>query len=206
MVIDTAVFERQLFAGGHRGAMLDAHNKARHPGTTLSLQNMLRSLNADIGCTWHCSGNDAFGTLLALQLLLQPENTQIPVIEPVKRTLQGRGLTIKTSFGSGYLTPSSRSPIGASSPLPRQTGAYLGSLETLSPEKSQQGSSHRKSSGRSTPQPQQIEIRSPLLRESALSVTITDANQTNVQEGRTAGHNSKRNSVGPVELFRIGGA
>ncbi|KAF8572655.1 hypothetical protein K439DRAFT_1283613, partial [Ramaria rubella] len=71
LVIDTAAFERQLFSKGHRGSMIDTQtNKSRHPGTTLSLKNALRSLSAELGCTWHCSGNDAFGALLLLQLLL----------------------------------------------------------------------------------------------------------------------------------------
>ncbi|KAJ7074461.1 hypothetical protein C8F01DRAFT_1100560 [Mycena amicta] len=52
LIVDTAAFERALFAGGHRGTMLDPHlstpgnPKGRSTGSTLSLENLLRSLPA----------------------------------------------------------------------------------------------------------------------------------------------------------------
>jgi len=44
LVVDTASYERALYSGGHRGIMLDPKtNKSRAHGSTLSLENMLRS-------------------------------------------------------------------------------------------------------------------------------------------------------------------
>ncbi|KAJ7119446.1 hypothetical protein C8R44DRAFT_624772 [Mycena epipterygia] len=50
LILDTATFERALFAGGHRAAMIDPHTstpgnpKPRSHGSMLSLDNLLRSL------------------------------------------------------------------------------------------------------------------------------------------------------------------
>jgi hypothetical protein len=82
LIIDTATFERALFTSGLRGPMLDSKtSKPRAPGSTLSLENLLRSLNADVPCARHNAGNDAFMSLVALQLLLDPENTKLPTIK-----------------------------------------------------------------------------------------------------------------------------
>lgn len=78
LIIDTAIFERQLFVTGQRGPMQDASGKPREHGSLLSLTNLLQSLGVDIQCTMHNSGNDAFMCLLAFQLLLDRENTKIP--------------------------------------------------------------------------------------------------------------------------------
>lgn len=44
LILDTATYERALYSAGHRGIMLDPNtNKARTHGSTLSLDNMLRS-------------------------------------------------------------------------------------------------------------------------------------------------------------------
>ena len=44
LVVDTASYERALYSGGYRGIMLDPKtNKSRTHGSTLSLENMLRS-------------------------------------------------------------------------------------------------------------------------------------------------------------------
>ncbi|KAJ7159855.1 hypothetical protein C8R43DRAFT_881583 [Mycena crocata] len=51
LILDTATFERALFAAGHRPAMIDPHlstpgnPKARSHGSMLSLDNLLRSLS-----------------------------------------------------------------------------------------------------------------------------------------------------------------
>ncbi|KAJ7475228.1 hypothetical protein B0H11DRAFT_2158646 [Mycena galericulata] len=136
LVLDTASFERALFAGGHRQAMIDPHTstpgnpKSRTHGSTLSLDNLLRSLPAPSdpqpqnpilqtqvvvpgqfpqtgamvpGVVMHNSGNDAFMCLYALQLLLEPEGTQAPVIAQKKAA-----------------RPSSRSP-GPMLPTPGQS-------------------------------------------------------------------------------------
>jgi hypothetical protein len=114
LILDTATFERALFAGGHRPAMIDPHTstpgnpKPRNHGSTLSLENLLRSLPSPSdpqahnpalqtqvlvpgqfpqpgamvpGVVLHNSGNDAFMCLYGLQLLLQPEGTQVPVVQ-----------------------------------------------------------------------------------------------------------------------------
>ncbi|KAJ7208060.1 hypothetical protein GGX14DRAFT_455370 [Mycena pura] len=116
LILDTATFERVLFATGHRGTMADPHTapgspmKARTHGSTLSLENLLRSLPppapADAtapalaipvpvsgagvfpqtgalvpGVALHNAGNDAFVCLYALQLLLEPEGVRAPVPE-----------------------------------------------------------------------------------------------------------------------------
>lgn len=47
----------------------------RAPGSTLSLGNLISSLNVDAKCAMHNSGNDAFMCLFALQKLVDPENT-----------------------------------------------------------------------------------------------------------------------------------
>lgn len=80
LVIDTASYERMLFKTGQLGPMQDPSGKPRSEESTLSLANMLLSIGANVQCTMHNAGNDAFMTLLALQLLLEPENTKIPVI------------------------------------------------------------------------------------------------------------------------------
>jgi hypothetical protein len=44
LILDTASYERALYSGGHRGIMIDPKtNKSRIHGSTLSLENMLRS-------------------------------------------------------------------------------------------------------------------------------------------------------------------
>ncbi|KAF7313225.1 ATP-synt-DE-N domain-containing protein [Mycena kentingensis (nom. inval.)] len=117
LIIDTAAFERALYSAGHRNSMIDPHtSKPRAPGSTLSLENLLRSLPAPPpaegqplnpaaslpqlppapgiypqlgamipGVVAHCSGNDAFMCLYALQLLLEPEGTQAPVPKKLAR-------------------------------------------------------------------------------------------------------------------------
>ena len=78
LVIDTSIYERVLFNSGARGPMKDPSGQPRTQGSTLSLMNLLLSLGVDIQCQMHNSGNDAYMTLLALQLLLDPHNTKIP--------------------------------------------------------------------------------------------------------------------------------
>jgi len=78
LVIDVAAFERQLFTSGQRGPMKDPAGKSRGQGSALSLLALLQSLSIDLQCTLHNSGNDAFMSLLALQMLLSPEDTKVP--------------------------------------------------------------------------------------------------------------------------------
>ncbi|EMD42261.1 hypothetical protein CERSUDRAFT_110792 [Gelatoporia subvermispora B] len=79
LTIDTALYEKKLFSIGQRGAMQDPSGRPRDPNTLLSLSNLLKSLGVDIQCALHNSGNDAMMVLLALQLLLDPANTRVPL-------------------------------------------------------------------------------------------------------------------------------
>ncbi|KAL0578150.1 hypothetical protein V5O48_003855 [Marasmius crinis-equi] len=85
-IIDTAVFERNLFSQGQRQVV-------RNPGSTLSLDNLLRTFTlqpSPDGRTsplmlplvqLHNAGNDAFMTLWALQMLLDPNGTRPPTVK-----------------------------------------------------------------------------------------------------------------------------
>ncbi|KAJ6482182.1 hypothetical protein C8R47DRAFT_981942 [Mycena vitilis] len=146
LVLDTATFERALFAGGHRTPMIDPHTsmpgnpKPRNHGSTLSLENLLRSLpnpadpaahNPALqtqvlvpgqfpqpgamvpGVVMHNSGNDAFMCLYALQLLLQPEGTQAPVPQKKMGMAMPMGLPRPVSFMGPSTSPNARlSPSG----------------------------------------------------------------------------------------------
>jgi hypothetical protein len=78
--LDTAVFERQMFAHGLRGPMVDPSGKPRPKGTTLSLAKVIQSFGYSVPCTLHNAGNDAFMCLWALQMLLDGHtNVKAPV-------------------------------------------------------------------------------------------------------------------------------
>jgi hypothetical protein len=65
-------------------------NKPRTAGTTLSLENLIRSFQIEIPCQLHNSGNDAFLCLFALQKLLYPQ-TQTPTPKRNGRLGPGSG-------------------------------------------------------------------------------------------------------------------
>ncbi|PVF96103.1 hypothetical protein CPB86DRAFT_787394 [Serendipita vermifera] len=75
LVLDTTTFERQLLRIGRRRTSMDSILSApRQAGSMLSLANLVASLGVDISrFVFHNSGNDAYATLLALQLLLEPD-------------------------------------------------------------------------------------------------------------------------------------
>ncbi|KAI0050582.1 hypothetical protein FA95DRAFT_1513754 [Auriscalpium vulgare] len=80
LIIDVPTFEACLFKAGLRGAMLDAKSGTpRLPNTMLSLRSLLHSLSLNIDYALHNAGNDAFACLLALQLLLDPKSTTLPL-------------------------------------------------------------------------------------------------------------------------------
>lgn len=60
--------------------MQDPSGKSRSQGSALSLLALLQSLRVDVQCALHNSGNDAFMALLALQMLLSPEDTKVPAM------------------------------------------------------------------------------------------------------------------------------
>ncbi|KAJ6629942.1 hypothetical protein B0H10DRAFT_1213968 [Mycena sp. CBHHK59/15] len=136
LILDTATFERTLFAAGHRPPMPDPHapTKPRASGATLSLEHLLRSLPSPSpsasplppstqlpipvpptaqgalvpGAPLHNAGNDAFLTLYALQLLLAPD-TPAPAVAPKKRPVSvGVALTGSQSLRFSGAVPTPR--------------------------------------------------------------------------------------------------
>lgn len=121
LVIDTALFEKQLFSMGHRGPMIDPQTgKSRAPKTMISLATVFRSLLVDIQCTFHNSGNDAFFSLLALQLLLDKDNTKIP-------QMRGRPTNRNNMSGSGSRSPAPMMvvPVPMATPYPMSPSPQL---------------------------------------------------------------------------------
>ncbi|KAF5384712.1 hypothetical protein D9757_006191 [Collybiopsis confluens] len=87
LVIDTATFERRLYNAGRRPLMIDPKTgKERQPGSTLSLENLLRSFTSTSqkdsivlpNIKFHNSGNDAFMCLFALQMFIEPKGLSVP--------------------------------------------------------------------------------------------------------------------------------
>ncbi|KIY66254.1 hypothetical protein CYLTODRAFT_423598 [Cylindrobasidium torrendii FP15055 ss-10] len=84
-VLDAQAYERTLFNQGFRGEM-----PSRQPGMSMSLDNIIRSLLGVVGgvggpipiggamVTPHNTGNDAFLSLLAFQMLVEPDGVEIP--------------------------------------------------------------------------------------------------------------------------------
>ena len=106
LIVDTAVFEKQLFSIGHRGPMTDPQSgKARAPKTMISLASLFRSLGVDIQCTFHNSGNDAFLSLLALQLLLDKDNTRVPQMRGKSSSKNSTRAVNRTHSGNPPLLP-----------------------------------------------------------------------------------------------------
>lgn len=131
LVIDTGGYERALYKSGRRGTMVDPRtNKSRLPGSTLSLENLLRSFNTSDGsenkqrspspiqlpnCILHNAGNDSLMCLFALQMLLDPVGTQVPVPRMIKGLRAGfTPSTIGTP--PKPLTPDSMSPFLGNGP------------------------------------------------------------------------------------------
>lgn len=110
LVIDTSAYERQLYDSGLRGNMLDPFGNPRTKGSTLALTNLLQSLGVDQQQTMHNSGNNSWLTLLALQLLLDPENTKMPDM---------RGRTLRQNVLHNAKRPGTASPASMiPSPMP----------------------------------------------------------------------------------------
>ncbi|TFK42209.1 hypothetical protein BDQ12DRAFT_677803 [Crucibulum laeve] len=92
LIIDTSIYERALYSGGHRGIFPDSKtDRPRQHGTMLSLENLLSSFSALTTpdrlrnvvlprYAMHNAGNDAFMCLFALQMLLEPD-TQVPNVK-----------------------------------------------------------------------------------------------------------------------------
>jgi len=127
MVVDTSAFERSLFSSGHRGTMVDTKtNKPRTPGSTLSLEALLRSLSTTpIPCQLHNSGNDALMCLFAFQKLLDPDNTPLPTPKArIGRPGAALGLTNTNSRMSAVMPPVPHSGYGKLVPLTPGCGEF----------------------------------------------------------------------------------
>ncbi|KAF9528124.1 hypothetical protein CPB83DRAFT_854937 [Crepidotus variabilis] len=115
LILDTMILERNMYANGWRGVMLDpkAGDKPRQAGSSLSLEHLLLSFTVPLSptstagpspskrrqtpialpqCTLHNSGNDSMMTLFALQKLLEP-TTGSPSISK-KATAKTNGMAL----------------------------------------------------------------------------------------------------------------
>lgn len=118
LIIDAMVFERNLYKLGSRPPMLDAKTSTeRQPGSTLSLENVVRSFaSKDIvlpNVKFHNAGNDAFMCLYALQMLVDPTGVKAPTAKrftpssgtmPMTKTPMPPALMIPYTFHNGYAT------------------------------------------------------------------------------------------------------
>ncbi|KAG6856380.1 hypothetical protein H0H87_005077 [Tephrocybe sp. NHM501043] len=142
LTIDTSIFERVLHSSGARGIMLDPRTNApRVPGSTLSLENLLRSFSTNPipvspkgdtpavsvplvlpNVMMHNAGNDAFLALFALQMLVDPSGTQVPVVKKGRIGRPGAGP------GGGGSSPTSPSPVifGQAIPITRPRSMMFG--------------------------------------------------------------------------------
>ena len=78
-MVSASIIEMQLYRRSVRPLMLRSGRlRLREDPGQLSLTALLRSLGVNIKCTMHNAGNDAYASLLALQLLLDPRPTPIP--------------------------------------------------------------------------------------------------------------------------------
>ena len=103
LIIDTTSFERALFTAGARGPMPD-----RAPGTSMSFATLLATLpqkrNRPIpDVQAHNSGNDAFMSLLALQILLDPETKVPDVKKPANTRMPSMALNLNGAMGMGMV-------------------------------------------------------------------------------------------------------
>ena len=118
-------------------------NKARTAGSTMSLENLLRSFNNSAptpkvntadgnwspvqvqlpNCVLHNAGNDALMTLFALQMLLDRGGTQVPVSKKIRNLHANVNLTMP----SPVMTPPTPLTPDATSNIP----AIIGSVSLM---------------------------------------------------------------------------
>ncbi|KAI0778832.1 hypothetical protein BD413DRAFT_512153 [Trametes elegans] len=114
LILDTMAFERQLYNTGQRGAMQEPSGKAREAGSSLSLPALLQSLGVDAQRVLHNAGNAAYTTLLALQLLLDPD-TKVPaprMPSGVAAMLRAPGRSPSMPPGIAFMPPPALFPPG----------------------------------------------------------------------------------------------
>ena len=87
--------------------MLDAVGKPRNQGSTLSFPNLLLSLGIEVRCTLNNAGNDAYMILVALQALMELENTNntSSFTHSSSRPIQNRISSMPISIPSNGATP-----------------------------------------------------------------------------------------------------
>jgi len=104
--------------------MLDMKSgKPRQTGSTLSLGSLLYSMSLVADYPLHNAGNDAFACLLALQKLLDPDNTKVPRPRVRNKNLPlNKSMCLNPATISPMLTPPLiSSPVMRSFPsTPRQ--------------------------------------------------------------------------------------
>jgi len=169
LIVDTAVFERNLYKQGSRPYMVDPKtNTERQSGSTLSLENLLRSFAMTShkdsivlpNIKFHNSGNDAFMCLFALQMLIDPRGVKVPTPKHASRNVNMGAMTmpmmrapippalmIPQTFYTGYAT------VGG---LPTPNGQRM-SMYDLSSEFGQM----RMGNGESPKQPSRSASKSP---------------------------------------------
>ncbi|KAH9486138.1 hypothetical protein JR316_0000202 [Psilocybe cubensis] len=149
LIVDTMIYERNLYANGFRGVMPDPKSdKPRLSGSNLSLENLLYSLtlptssnspSPDSGqrqpsplppvvlpqCTLHNAGNDALMTLFAFQKLLEPRGTQVPTLVK-KAKANGSGFSNKFNAIHGGGMPVGMMPMSMPMSMPSVNGAGAG--------------------------------------------------------------------------------
>ncbi|KAK1218243.1 hypothetical protein PQX77_014616 [Marasmius sp. AFHP31] len=130
--IDTAVLERNMFNLGQRQVV-------RQAGSTLSLDNLLRTFTLNPSpdgrtsplllppVQLHNAGNDAFMTLWALQMLLDPKRTNAPTVK--RRRVNSNPMLATLPMGIPMGIPNS--PMHLQLPMTmNRTGLPGGSLPT----------------------------------------------------------------------------
>lgn len=157
LLLDTAAYERMLHSSGFRGIMLDPKtNKSRQPGSTLSLENLLRSFVTHplspegqgaggmdgAGGTpvvipnvvMHNAGNDALMALFALQMMLEPTLTKAPTVVVKPRHIRPGYVPNPAVMGMGVSNSLPIMPVSMSMPMsmppPVMSSGYLAMVPT----------------------------------------------------------------------------
>ncbi|KAK0239354.1 hypothetical protein EDD85DRAFT_789549 [Armillaria nabsnona] len=96
-IIDTASFERTLFASGKRGVM-----GGRQPGSSMTLDGLIMTLAPGLASIPRNTGNESFLGLFALQMLLEPEGVRMPTVN-VKNVTAGmrHSMVMNSKNGTG---------------------------------------------------------------------------------------------------------
>ena len=115
--------------------MLDAKTgQPRQLHTSLSLRSLIHSLGLNIDYPLHNSGNDAFVSLLAFQLLVDPQNTKIPPPKPRQGRPSGYSRSISMFSPTPMVSTTLVPPVmpAAMASRPHSTSPHLQSLPSQS--------------------------------------------------------------------------